>query len=584
MTRFKNYSNFITNCKWFLIFVIIFTFIEALGPIIYNIEQGVTIKHIFSVLCFSALNASIIVSVIGLLGKRSSPIFAVLYVLYALFSYANLLYYRAFEIYMPINMIFEFQQLDGLGGSIISLIRWYDIIYICLCIFICVISHHCKQNKFNYKHNIIIGILCIITTFTPVLCITKLILKWNENSLDWICDNRPITCYKSFGLAPILIHQLQNTARTHTLTNDEKSEIHYIFQQNRQLVCSNTNNISHKRNIVIMLMESLNTACISPEFMPNLHALSQADSTLCCTNVIQLSQAAASIGGQLVTLTGLSGLRQSVFVTDYPINQYPSIVTELSKNDNYYSYTVISTHRHYWRQNIVCKSVGMSELFEQNKNTNSSTNSFWGWDDDKIVLKKALDNLPTDNRPFCTLIIPGNMHAPYDVDTAIDCDAKFTDINDVYLHEYMRRARYLDDQIAAFVSELKARGLYEDTLIVVTSDHQVPSAYCSDAMRKYLSPYIPAIFINTGADWTEQNKRNKDVVFCHSQVYPTMLQLMGLRPEKYAGLFPPMTNIEATKEYDFDNCDYATTTDERLKRIYDLEELIIRSSYFGTMK
>ena len=99
MTRFKNYSNFITNCKWFLIFVIIFTFIEALGPIIYNIEQGVTIKHIFSVLCFSALNASIIVSVIGLLGKRSSPIFAVLYVLYALFSYANLLYYRAFEIY-----------------------------------------------------------------------------------------------------------------------------------------------------------------------------------------------------------------------------------------------------------------------------------------------------------------------------------------------------------------------------------------------------------------------------------------------------------------------------------------------------
>ena len=200
----------------------------------------------------------------------------------------------------------------------ISLIRWYDIIYICLCIFICVISHHCKQNKFNYKHNIIIGILCIITTFTPVLCITKLILKWNENSLDWICDNRPITCYKSFGLAPILIHQLQNTARTHTLTNDEKSEIHSIFQQNRQLVCSNTNNISHKRNIVIMLMESLNTACISPEFMPNLHALSQADSTLCCTNVIQLSQAAASIGGQLVTLTGLSGLRQSVFVTDYP--------------------------------------------------------------------------------------------------------------------------------------------------------------------------------------------------------------------------------------------------------------------------
>jgi phosphoglycerol transferase MdoB-like AlkP superfamily enzyme len=384
---------------------------------------------------------------------------------------------------------------------------------------------------------------------------------------------------------PILAYQLQNSTPSYTLTNDEKADLSYIFQQNNQLVCNNTYDISHKSNIVIMLMESLNTACISPKFMPNLYALSQKRTTLCCTNVNQLSHAAASIGGQLVTLTGLSGLRQSVFVTDYPLNRYPSIVTELANTDNYHSYTVISTHRHYWRQHIVCQAVGMSNLFEQNKNAhNSLLSNVWGWDDDKIVLEKALNNIPTDNRPFCVLIVPGNMHAPYDVRMTIDCDAKFDDITDPALHEYMRRARYLDDQIAAFIQELKNKGLYEDTLIVVTSDHQVPNAYCSDAMRESLSPYIPAIFINTGADWTEQNKRNKDVVFCHSQVYPTMLQLMGLRPEKYAGLFPPMTNIEATQEYDFANCAYETTTDKRIKQIYDIEEKIIRSSYFGVME
>jgi hypothetical protein len=59
---------------------------------------------------------------------------------------------------------------------------------------------------------------------------------------------------------------------------------------------------------------------------------------------------------------------------------------------------------------------------------------------------------------------------------------------------------------------------------------------------------------------------------------------MGLRPEKYAGLFPPMTNIEATQEYDFANCAYETTTDKRIKQIYDIEEKIIRSSYFGVME
>lgn len=580
----KTKTTILTQGAYFVLSIITLALIDASGPIIFNIEQGCDIKHILSVLCFSAFNASIIVSIMGLLGKRSFTIFAGLYIVFALFSYVNLLYYRAFSIYMPVNMIFEFQQLDGLGNSILSLIRWYDIIYICLCIFTGILFHYHKRIQHSYKHNILIGILCIITTIAPVLCITNLILKWDKTSFNWICDNKPVTCYKAFGLMPILAHQLQNITPTHTLTNDEKSEICFVFQQNKQLVCNNTNNISHKRNIVIMLMESLNTACISPEFMPNLYALSQSSSTLCCTNVNQLSQAAASIGGQLITLTGLSGLRQSVYVTDYPINRYPSIVTELSKNDNYYSYTVISTHRHYWRQHIVSQSVGMTDLFEQDKSARSSATSIWGWDDDKIVLEKTLDNLPTDNRPFCALIVPGNMHAPYDVDMTIDCDAKFEDIADPQLHEYMRRARYLDDQIAAFINELKTRGLYEDTLIVVTSDHQVPEAYCSDAMKESLSPYIPAIFINTGADWTEQNERNKDVVFCHSQVYPTMLQLMGLRPEKYAGLFPPMTNIEATQEYDFANCAYETTTDKRIKQIYDIEEKIIRSSYFGVME
>ena len=34
------------------------------------------------------------------------------------------------------------------------------------------------------------------------------------------------------------------------------------------------------------------------------------------------------------------------------------------------------------------------------------------------------------------------------------------------------------------------------------------------------------------------------------------------------------------KEYGFDSCDYATTTNEQLKLVYDLGELIVRSNHF----
>lgn len=101
----KTKTTILTQGAYFVLSIITLALIDASGPIIFNIEQGCDIKHILSVLCFSAFNASIIVSIMGLLGKRSFTIFAGLYIVFALFSYVNLLYYRAFSIYMPVNMI-----------------------------------------------------------------------------------------------------------------------------------------------------------------------------------------------------------------------------------------------------------------------------------------------------------------------------------------------------------------------------------------------------------------------------------------------------------------------------------------------
>lgn len=590
MTRFKNYSKFITNCKWFIVYVIIFTFIEALGPIIFNIEQDYSTKHIFSVLCFAAFHASIIIGILSLFGKRYPATIVIISFIYALFAYANLLYHRSFHMFFPLSMLFEFGQLDGLANSILALMRLQDLLYLVLCVILLYCGYkRWHLTNFDYKHHLIVWCFCATLTFFPVFYISNIVLGWNintyKNSFIWTCDNNPVTCYTGFGLLPILSYQLQNHKHIHSTINDiEISNIDNLFQQNIKLTNVKLDQISHKHNIIIILLESLNTSCISPVTMPTLYSLSRSQTSLFCPNVYQLSQAAASIGGQFVVMTGLHGLRQSVFSTEYSRNTYPSIVKELKSSNDYYAYTVISTHKYYWRQNTVSASIGMDEIIDQKTNKSTCATNINGWVDDKIVFNHTITNIPSSKQRFCALVVTSNMHAPYDVDMTIDCDAKFEDIADPQLHEYMRRARYLDDQIAAFINELKTRGLYEDTLIVVTSDHQVPEAYCSDAMRKYLSPYIPAIFINTGADWAEQNERNKDVVFCHSQVYPTMLQLMGLRPEKYAGLFPPMTNIEATQEYDFANCAYETTTDERIKQIYDIEEKIIRSSYFGVME
>ena len=250
-----------------------------------------------------------------------------------------------------------------------------------------------------------------------------------------------------------------------------------------------------------------------------------------------------------------------------------------ARYEDAYSYVVVSTDVYFWRQTEVSAAMGFDRVLGQ-KNGMKKCNKN-GWADDMEVFQKALACIPSDGRAFCAVIVPSNMHSDYKFDNYIKCDAVFNDVPDKGCQEYFRRAKYLDDQVSTFIKGLKEKGLYEETLIVVTSDHQVPFKYCSHEMKSRLSPYFPTMFINTDQDWTEHNVKNKDIVFCHSQLYPTMLQLMGLHPQKYAGLFPSMIDIDATKEYDFEKCSYDATKNEHLKQIYYLEEKMIRSGYFG---
>ena len=585
----KSLKQLFTHIALYFTVVIFWAAIEITGPILFNFEDGFRLVDIVRVGFHALFHAGIIAGILSLLGRRSFITMIGLTIVYAIVAYANLLYFRSFGICFPFNMMFEFQQLNGITDSIISLVRWYDVSFIIIIATAIYLYIKLKDRlSFSVKRH-----LCIITIY---ITITAIPVYGILHTLKWSIDNMhksihlnyamsPIKNYRAFGLLPSLSYQFWNTDSATELSEAQQKDIKTLLDAN---IAYTNNNLAPKKNLVILLMEAMSTSCIHSDYMPTLNSLCNSKTTLYCPNIKQLTQGAMSIGGQFVVMSGLHGLRNAIFVADFPENTYPSIALDMIKRDcNCYTSSIISSQTNFWQQDIVNQQLSLHNLFGIDGIKNTIPNPHYNkhnWIDDKTLFEFAALKIKELHQSFCIILVPSNMHSEWTEDANIVCDATFAHIQDPKLHEYMRRAHHLDNQIALLINELKANGLFDDTLIVVTSDHKPSDVYCSDAMRQELSPYIPAIFINTGADWTEHNERNKDVVFCHSQVYPTMLQLMGLKPEKYAGLFPPMTNIEATQEYDFDNCDYATTTDEKLKQIYDLEELMIRSSYFGTLQ
>lgn len=591
VNRFRHLINNknIVQGVMFLLLIGLCVFAESFGPILYNIEKVWDWKDAVTVICYASLYAGAFMAFMTLFNKYSYRILIVLLCVYSIFAYMNLLHYRALDTFFPLYMLKETQQLNGLSDSIISLIHWYDCFYLIpflLFIVICVAMKDKVLIEFNWMRHLIFTSIALMIVLIPVLYLNKIKAlefgKWHSG----ICHSvklSPSSTYQQFGLLPIISYQI-SAGRTQNISLSEEdssfisNHIDTLLVRNKEYVKFGTS----KQNVVIMLMESFNTNCINPQYMPTVYALCHEQTSLFFPKTRQLTHGGMSIGGQLMIMSGLHGLINTPFCASYPLNRYPSVARELEEqNDSTFSYTVVSSDKYFWRQNEVSRSLGFDSVFD--KDDGMILRSSNGWADDAEVFNLASSVLPNDSIPFCCLIVPSNMHAPYSRNNMISCDVTFENIDDAEVYEYFRRARYLDEQVRKFIDVLKQKELYESTLIVITSDHQVPEKYCNASLKLALSEYIPVVYVNTGIDRNELNQRNAELVFCHSQVYPTILQLMGISPKNYFGLFPSMLDCNLAEEFDFDNLEYSDTSNKKLKAIYEVGEMIIRSGYFGTI-
>jgi lipoteichoic acid synthase len=115
-------------------------------------------------------------------------------------------------------------------------------------------------------------------------------------------------------------------------------------------------------------------------------------------------------------------------------------------------------------------------------------------------------------------------------------------------------------QIKKYIDGLKQQGLYDNSVIVITADHQAHSLYLN--MGNKVNDELPLYIINGGIDrdhaWTGR---------CNQlDVYTTLLDMFGIRAD-WRGLGHTLLNADY-KEYS-------------LGTMKPLSNWMIRSNYFG---
>ena len=176
-----------------------------------------------------------------------------------------------------------------------------------------------------------------------------------------------------------------------------------------------------------------------------------------------------------------------------------------------------------WQQADMNKIYGFTEAYSIEDIVGNPNNPV----NDEDVFSFAINRLDDVREPFFSLILTLSTHSPYDHFFGEDlhlCDKSLP----VKYKNYLNTCHYLDKQLSRYFTQLKAKGLYEKSLIVLCADHH---AHCNRFdMEGRISTYTPLFVVHGNINEAVWNGE-----FHQLDVYTTILDILNV-DSKWKGL------------------------------------------------
>lgn len=323
------------------------------------------------------------------------------------------------------------------------------------------------------------------------------------------------------------------------------------------------------KNLVIVVVESLNGSVVDKEVngvevTPTLNRLIATPGTIYSCDVVSQIRDGVSSDGQMMVQTGLLPLHKgSASILVGHQNEFPALPGLFP---GYSHYAVFASGGHVWREGRTHEHYGYDVYTKHDYEADSEK---LGADGGMFYQGIRLIEADTTRR-FLLTMMTASMHVPF-VDKAASEIDRWSELPED-LRNYYTVCHYFDEQLGLFINVLKDRGLYDDTIIVVTSDH------CQMATSD--GAFEPAFFgaFNTGVTYHVPGYVGQ------VSIYPTILQIMHrthCSDDIYHGLAPGMLDAGKNSSLDGHGHVFGDSVSERQFEAYEISDMIIRGDYFN---
>jgi lipoteichoic acid synthase len=504
----------------------------------------------------------------------------------------DLWYYRAFMRLASLQHLRQTANLRSLSPAIISFVDRTDFLFALDAVIVALLLIFWKRRAFFRTSFAGFFLMTAIPSAFlyefnanhPISEVSLFAIRWNP--VETVSALSPVG-YHLYDVAAFWTER-----KALELTAEDRTEIDSWLAQNQEILPPNRyRGIFSGYNLVLLQCESLENFVIGKNIggqalTPNLNWL--AGNSLYFRNFMEQVADGTSSDAEFMANTSVYPLPNGSVAWRYPRDTFNSL-PKILKGRGYWTVDIHPDPGSYWNWAEFMTTLGMDECIDDR-----------GFERDEVIdlglsdgslLRQVVPVLRRLRQPFYAFMITVTNHIPYDLPPEHRSLKLDPELDKTEIGGYLQSVHYMDRHIGAFLSNLRASGLLENTVVVIYGDHCGIHKFSLDALSK-LSDHdklwmengsrVPLIVYKKGL-----SHRVFDLIGGQIDLMPTIAYLMGVDPRELTGTMG--RNLLNTRKsfavlYDGEFISAAEDPGEkdRVQRGMELADKIIRSDYFKT--
>lgn len=514
--------------------------------------------------------------------------------LVTLWCMAQLMYMPTYRDMMPVS---SFLMTENVGGTLFDSLlgsikpRLLQVIIppvILYAIYRIWLKKPLEKEQIPTKRRLILAAAALLGFVAIRLGVTAIHMKNNNEPTTFaqqftndycVMWTRQGDYMNSNGVVPYTLYGIITTIfDKKTLSEEEKQQVNQFLAQQPQY---NDDYYASARgkNVILLVVESLNSWAVNMTI--NGHDVAPTLKELCndtTSNIVSLKMKSQvkngrSSDGIFMYNTGLLPLNTKVVANSYSNASYPTLCKALGNYSTFYASCDEPT---LWNVKNMSRTYGYSKFYgKEDINDAIKRNNYLL---DKTLLEEVSQLISTQKKPFMALVATAGMHHPFNQFME---PATWIKNSNVYTDEvrcYLERVNAFDTALREFLQRLKSQNIYDNTMIVIVSDHNemVDDASNGRPSIDKEGDNCVLIIMNSG----QAGRINGPIG--QIDIYPTLLDLLGLNSQNWKGLGYSLLRTSITSVATGPSTTAGSSQIiERQKEAWRISDLLITSQWFN---